>query len=167
MSGQGSDTDALNGGLADGVLVAERIAIARLGAEVLTVQHGNAGCSLILLPRQLHGAAPHFSRVAENADSDVNPPAAERLVPVLGIVLAAVKKDVGTSRHSCPKRLRKTLKGLFRHTFRRQPGVPVATAIQASKLFQQSAAEATCGASLRRNSRPLGASSMWSRTCVP
>ena len=36
LSGQRIDTAALDGGLADTVLVAERIEVARLGAEVLT-----------------------------------------------------------------------------------------------------------------------------------
>ena len=116
LSGQWIDTAALDGGLADTVLVAERIEIARLSAEVLSVQHRNAGKSVILLARQRHGAAPLFFGVAKNTDGDMNLAAAERLVPVLRIVLSAVKQDVGTRSHSHAKRLRKTLQRLLRHT---------------------------------------------------
>src|SRR5271166_3707491 len=110
------DPAALNGGLADTVLEAERIEVTRLGAEVLSGQHGNTGKSLILLPRQRHAAAPLLFVVAEHGDRDMNPSGAIRLVPIVRIVLAAVQKDVGASRHSNPKRLRKALKRLLRHT---------------------------------------------------
>ena len=52
LAGQGIDAAALDGGLADRILVAQRVEVARLGAEVLRHQHGEAGKSLVLLSRQ-------------------------------------------------------------------------------------------------------------------
>ena len=56
LAGQRVDAAALDRGLADGVLVAQRVEIARLGAEVLRHQHGDPGEPLILLPRHLHAS---------------------------------------------------------------------------------------------------------------
>ena len=123
LSGQGIDTAALDRGLANTVLVAERIEVARLSAEVLNVHHRNARKSVILLPRQSHGAPPLFFAVAKDADGDMNLPAAERWVPVLRIVLSAIKKDVGTRSHSHAKSLGKALQRLLRHTQRHQAGI--------------------------------------------
>ena len=78
---------------------------------------------MVLLPRQRHGAAPLFFAVAEHGDRDMNLSAAERLVPILRIVLAAVEKDVGARRHSYSKRLRKALQRLLRHAQRHQAGI--------------------------------------------
>ena len=123
LSGQRIDTATLYGGLADPVLEAERIEVPRLGAEVLGVQHRDPGQSVVLPPLQLHCPSPLLFGIAEDADGDVNPPAAERLVPVLWIVLTAVKKGIGARSHSDSERLRKTLKRLFRHSQRRQAGI--------------------------------------------
>ena len=116
LARQRIDSAAFNGGLADTVLIAERIEIAGLSAKVLSVQHCNAGRFLVPLAGHGHGAAPLFFRVAEDADGQMYLAAAERLVPVLGIVLAGVKQDIGTRSHSHSKRLRKTLQRLLRHT---------------------------------------------------
>src|SRR3984957_19828162 len=58
LAGQGIDAAALNGGLSDRIPIAERIEVARLGAEVLLDQHGQTGKSLVLLPRRRHGLVP-------------------------------------------------------------------------------------------------------------
>src|SRR5260221_4736742 len=62
------DATALDGGLADAVFISERGETARLSAEVLKQQDGEARKSLILQPRRLHGTAPLLLAVAHEAD---------------------------------------------------------------------------------------------------
>jgi hypothetical protein len=64
---------------------------ARLRAEVLNVEDGDARKSLILRPRDLHDAVPLRFGIAEGADLDVNPSGAEGLVPVLGAGFAGIR----------------------------------------------------------------------------
>src|SRR5207245_5935575 len=92
LTGKRIDTTAFNGGLADAVFIAERVETARLGAEVLNQQDGDARKTLILLPRCLHGAAPLLLGVADDADLDVNLSATARPVPVLRNVHSVVTK---------------------------------------------------------------------------
>ena len=46
-------------GLADRILVAQRVEVAWLSAKVLLHQYGEARKPLVLLPRQVHRPAPH------------------------------------------------------------------------------------------------------------
>jgi len=57
---------------------------ARLRAEVLNVEDGDARKSLILLPRDLHDAVPLRFGIAEGADLDVNPSGCRRTGPSFG-----------------------------------------------------------------------------------
>src|SRR4029453_14076054 len=66
------NTAALDGGLVDAVFVTERIAIARLRAEVLDGEHAEAREALVLLASNREGAAPLFVRVAECTDADMD-----------------------------------------------------------------------------------------------
>src|SRR5258706_91640 len=57
LTGKRLNATALDSGLADAVFISERVETARLSAEVLNQQDGDARKTLILLPRRLHGAA--------------------------------------------------------------------------------------------------------------
>src|SRR5258705_10449247 len=107
LTGKRIDATALDGGLADAVFITERVETARLSAEVLNQQDGDARKTLILLPRRLHGAAPLLLGVADDADLDVNLSATERPVPVLRIVPSVVTKLLSTRSHSHSKCFRK------------------------------------------------------------
>ena len=123
LTGQRIDAAALDRRLANAVLVAERIEVPRLAAEVLGPHDFKAAHSMVLPPRQLHGAAPLLFGVAEDADREVDLPAAKRLVPVLRIVLPAVKKLLGATRHADPKCLGKALQRLLWHPQCHQAGI--------------------------------------------
>src|SRR6266446_4372067 len=101
------DATALDGGLADAVFIAERVEAARLSAEVLSQQDGDARTTLILASRRLQGAAPLIFAIADNADLDMNLAGTEWPVPVLRIVCTVVTKLLRTSSHPHPKCFRK------------------------------------------------------------
>src|SRR6266478_7786954 len=123
LTGKRIDATALDGGLSDAVFISERVETARLSAEVLNQQDGDARKTLILLPRRLHGAAPLLFGVADDADLDVNLSATERPVPVLRIVCSVVTKLLSTRSHSHSKCFRKALQGVFRQAQRHQPRI--------------------------------------------
>src|SRR5262249_41874673 len=68
LTGERVDAAALDGRLADRVPVAERVEIARLGAEVLDRHDRQAGDTLIVRSGQLHAATPRRFTGAEHAD---------------------------------------------------------------------------------------------------
>jgi hypothetical protein len=123
LPGQRVDPAPLDGGLTDRVPVAQRVEVARLGAEVLRHQHRDPGEPLILLLRHLHRVAPGLLGVTEHADHDVNRAAAEGLVPVLGGVRPVVPQLVGARRHTHPERLGKGSERVLRQAQRHQPGI--------------------------------------------
>src|SRR5262249_10130652 len=71
------DAAALDGRLVDAVLVAERIEIAGLRAEVLHGHDADARQALILLAGNREGPPPLLLGIAERADSDVHLPRRE------------------------------------------------------------------------------------------
>src|SRR6266404_469572 len=109
LTGKRLDSTSLDGGLADAVFIAERVETARLSAEVLNQQDGDARKALILLPCHLHRAAPLLLGVADNADLNVNLSATERPLPVLRIVCSVVTKLLSARSHSHSKCFRKAL----------------------------------------------------------
>jgi hypothetical protein len=90
LAGQRIDAAALNRGLTDRVLVAQRVEVARLGTEVLRRQHGDPGEPLILLLCRLQRVAPGLFAVTEDADPDVDLSGAEGLIPVRRVVRSVV-----------------------------------------------------------------------------
>src|SRR5262249_1305738 len=97
LAGQRIEAAAFDRGLIDTVLVAERIEVARLGAEVLDRENADAGEAFILLARDREGALMAFFRVAIRAHTDMGLSVAECRFPVLRIVDA----DVGELLRSC------------------------------------------------------------------
>src|SRR4030095_12337653 len=90
---------ALDCRLVDAVFVAERIAIARLRAEVLHGEHADAREALVLLASNRQGAASLLLGIAECADADMDLARAERRLPILRIVDAIVAKLPCTRCH--------------------------------------------------------------------
>src|SRR5258705_12639679 len=123
LTGKRIDATALDGGLSDAVFITERVETARLSAEVLNQQDGDARKTLILLPCRLHGAAPLLFCVADDADLDVNLSSTKRRVPVLRIVRSVVTKLLSTRSHSPSKCCRKALQRVFRHAQCHQPRI--------------------------------------------
>src|SRR6266404_3400987 len=109
LTGKRLNATALDGGLSDAVFIAERVETARLSAEVLNQQDGDARKALILLPRRLHGAATLLFGVADDGDLNVNLSATERPLPVLRIVCSVVTKLLSARSHSHSKCFRKAL----------------------------------------------------------
>ncbi len=70
--GSGLDAAALDRRLVDAVLVAQRIAVARLRAEVLHRQDADAREALVLLAGDGEGALLLFLGIAERAHADVD-----------------------------------------------------------------------------------------------
>src|SRR5262249_38316275 len=106
----------LDGGLANGILVSQRVAVTWLRAEVLRHQDGDAGDPLILLPRRLHDTPPRRVGVAEAADHQVDLAASKRLIPAFRIVRSVIEELTGPRGHPRPKRLREALQRVLRHT---------------------------------------------------
>jgi hypothetical protein len=123
LAGQGFDAAALDGGLADGVFVAEGVEVTGLGAEVLHHQQGDAGEPLVLLARCLHGSAPLVFGFAEDADRDVDVSGTEGHFPVLRIVRSVVQELIGARSHTDAECFREALERVLRHAQRHQPGV--------------------------------------------
>src|SRR5262249_16074493 len=96
---------ALDRRLVDAVLVTERIAIARLRAEVLYKEHADAREALVLLASNRKGAAPLFLGIAECTSADMDLTRAERPVPILRIVDPFIAKLLCTRRHPDTERL--------------------------------------------------------------
>src|SRR5262249_11741194 len=80
------NTAALDRRLVDAVFVTERIAIARLRAEVLHGEDADARKALVLLAGNRESAAPLFLGIAECTHGDMDLTRAERLLPILRIV---------------------------------------------------------------------------------
>src|SRR5262249_19694067 len=108
------DAATLDRRLVDAVFVPERIAIARLRAEVLYAEHADARKALVLLARNREGAAPLVLGVAEGTDTDMDLPGAERLLPILRIVEPIVAKLPCTRSHADAKRLGKAVQRFLR-----------------------------------------------------
>ena len=106
------DAAALDRRLVDAVLVAERIEVARLRAEVLSLQNADTREAFILLASDGEGAAPLFLGIAECAHADVNLTCAERELPVFRIVDALRRQAAGRA----PPSLRGTPRGSFAAT---------------------------------------------------
>src|SRR4029077_9461432 len=114
------------------VLVAQRIAVARLGAKVLHRQNADARDALVLLASDRKRAAPLLLGIAEGGDPDMDFTRAVRLVPVLRVIDSFVAKLPGARGHPDAERLRKALQRLLRKPERfkariadsdRQPGL--------------------------------------------
>src|SRR6185503_6237750 len=105
---------ALDRRLVDAVFVPERIAIARLRAEVLDGEHANAREALVLLASNGEGAAPLVLGIAECTDADMDLTRAERLLPTLRIVDPVVAKLLGPRGHADAKRLGEALQRCLR-----------------------------------------------------
>src|SRR5262245_36507931 len=90
---------ALDRRLVDAVLVAQRIEITRLGAEVLHRQDADARDALVLLTSDREGTLVLFLGIAECTHADVDLARPERLVPRLRIVDAVVAELLCARRH--------------------------------------------------------------------
>src|SRR5262249_24093979 len=100
---------ALDRRLVDAVFLAQRIAIARLRAEVLDGEYADAREALVLLASHREGTAPLVVGIAVCTDADMDLTGAERLVPILRIVDSIVAKLPCTGGHADAKRLGKAL----------------------------------------------------------
>ena len=90
--GSGGTSAAFDGGLANEVLVAQGVAVARLRPEFLCGEHRDTLEALKLLLHGVPGRVPFWDGVAEDAYSEVDLSGAERLFPVLRIVDVDVRQ---------------------------------------------------------------------------
>ena len=106
---------ALDRRLIDAVLVAQRIAVARLGAEPFRDQDADSLEAVVLLPGDLESALVLFLGIAECAHAEMDLTFAERCIPTLRIVDAFIAELPGARRHPLAERLGKALQRIGEH----------------------------------------------------
>src|SRR6185437_5262310 len=106
------DAAALDRRLVDAILVAQRIEIPGLRAEVLQGQDRDPREALVLFPGDGEGTAPLFLRIADGLHCDMDLAGTVRLFPVRRIVDADIAKLLGARGHPHAERLGETLQRL-------------------------------------------------------